>query len=162
MNKQAKDTSQMLFVIEYVCLFEVFFFFFFFAEFFLRVLWHSWFTKTSSIFLRRPANLKRPVTDKFCCLTRLLLIYTLMFLRWNLVSCFYIEIISYGRCFFSNKRGTAWYMYIREHNYQAPGYIVYSSPVTHACRGDMRARAHAKQKTKKRKHTAGLGCSKDG
>ena len=26
------------------------------------------------------------------------------------------------------------------------GYIIYSSPVTHACRGDMRARAHAKKK----------------
>ena len=39
-------------------------------------------------------------------------------------------------------------MYIREHNDQAPGYIVYSSPVTHACRGDMRTRAHAKKKKK--------------
>ena len=26
------------------------------------------------------------------------------FLRWNLVSCVYIERISYGRCFFSNRR----------------------------------------------------------
>ena len=68
------------------------------------------------------------------------------FSRWNLVSCVYIEIISYARRFFSNRRGTAWYMYIREHNDQAPGYVVYSSPVTHACRGDMRARAHAKIK----------------
>ena len=65
--------------------------------------------------------------------------------KGGLVSCFYIAIISYWRCFFSSKRGTAQYIYIREHNDQAPGYIVYSSPVTHACRGDMRARAHAKK-----------------
>ena len=73
------------------------------------------FTKTSSIFLCRPAKLKRPMTDTFCCLTCLLPIYTLfnIFLRRNLVSCVYIEIISYGRRFFSNRRGTAWYMYIR-------------------------------------------------
>ena len=39
---------------------------------------------------------------------------------------------------------------LREHNDQAPGYVVYSSAVTHACRGeDMRARANAKIKSKK-------------
>ena len=33
----------------------------------------------SSILLCRPANLKRPVTDTFCCLTCPLLIHTLIF-----------------------------------------------------------------------------------
>ena len=117
-RNRVKDTWQILFGIEFVCLFVVCF------VLFIR-FWESdsnvclrVFTKTSSIFLCRPANLNRPITDIFCCLTRLLPIYTLMFfffffLRWNLVSCVYIEIISYGRRFFSNWRGTAWYMYIR-------------------------------------------------
>ena len=39
---------------------------------------------------------------------------------------------------------------LREHNDQALGYVVYSSAVTHACRGeDMREGAHAKIKNKK-------------
>ena len=39
---------------------------------------------------------------------------------------------------------------LREHNDQAPGYVVYSSAVTHACGSeDMRARAYAKIKNKK-------------
>ena len=38
---------------------------------------------------------------------------------------------------------------LREHNDQAPGYVVYSSAVTHACGSeDMRARAYAKIKNK--------------
>ena len=114
-RNRVKDTWQILFGIEFVCLFVVCF------VLFIR-FWESdsnvclrVFTKTSSIFLCRPANLNRPITDIFCCLTRLLPIYTLtsFFLRWNLVSCVYFEIISYGRCFFSNRRGTASYTYIR-------------------------------------------------
>ena len=57
----------------WVCLFL------FFAEWLQRVLLHSWYTKTSSIFLCRPAYLNRSMTDTFCCLTRLLPIYTLIF-----------------------------------------------------------------------------------
>ena len=38
------------------------------------------------------------------------------------------------------------YMYIREPNDQAGAYVAFSSSVTHACRGDMEARAHAKKK----------------
>ena len=40
------------------------------------------------------------------------------------------------------------YIYIREHD-QARAYVVYSSPVTHACRGDMQAWAHIKKKKQK-------------
>ena len=38
------------------------------------------------------------------------------------------------------------YMYIRERNDWARAYVIYSSPVTHACRGDMQAWAHTKNK----------------
>ena len=72
----------MLFGIEFARLFVVCFVLFCFVIRF----WESdsnvclrEFTKTSSIFLCRPANLNRPITDIFCCLTRLLPIYTLMF-----------------------------------------------------------------------------------
>ena len=37
------------------------------------------------------------------------------------------------------------YIYTREHD-QARAYVVYSSPETHACRGDMQAWAHTKNK----------------
>ena len=36
------------------------------------------------------------------------------------------------------------YVYIREHD-QAQAYVVYSSPVTRACRGGMQAWAHTKK-----------------
>ena len=39
------------------------------------------------------------------------------------------------------------YMYIREPNDHARAYVAFSSSLTHACRGDMQARAHAKKKT---------------
>ena len=109
----------MLFGIEFVCLFVVCFVLFCLFVFgrvtqacaYVCLRKHHPFSYVVQL-----ANLNRPITDIFCYLTRLLPIYTLMsffFLRWNLVSCVYIEIISYGRRFFSNRRGTASYKYIR-------------------------------------------------
>ena len=77
-TKTVKDTWKMLFGIEFVSFFgSLFCFLFLFLESdsseCLRV-----FTKTSSIFLCRPAKLKRPMTDIFCRLTCLLPIYTLI------------------------------------------------------------------------------------
>ena len=64
------------------------------------------------------------------------------FISWNWVSCVYIERISIHTCDVSSATGVAqlmyMYMYIREHD-QAWAYVVYSSPVTHAYRGDMQA-----------------------
>ena len=70
-----KRTNMVKRCFDWVCLFL------FFVEWLQRVLSHSWYTKTPSIFSYRPANLNRPMTDTFCCLTRLLLIYTLIFYK---------------------------------------------------------------------------------
>ena len=146
MKKQtniAKGTWQTLFVIEFVYLFL------FFAEWLQLVLWHSWYTKTSSIFLCRPANLNRPVTDTFCCLTRLLLIYTLIFYKLKPgILCLYWK--NFIRATILQQQ--AWHSFCKctciLDNMTKPRGLCrfYSSPVTHACRGYMQAWAHTKIK----------------
>ena len=53
-------------------------------------------------------------------------------------------------CDVSSATGVAqlMYIYIREPNDQARAYVAFCSSLTHACRGDMQARAHAKKKKK--------------
>ena len=55
-------------------------------------------------------------------------------------------------CHVSSATGVAqlMYIYIREPNDQARAYVAFCSSLTHACRGDMQARAHAKKKKQKK------------
>ena len=84
------------------------------------------------------------MTDTFCCLTRLLPIYPLIFFKVELGFPVFIS-REFHTGVVSSATGVALLMYIREHNDQARAYVAYSSPATHAYRGDMRARAHAKK-----------------
>ena len=84
------------------------------------------------------------MTDTFCCLTRLLPIYPLIFFKVELGFPVFI-LREFHTGVVSSATGVALLMYIREHNDQARAYVAYSSLATHAYRGDMRARAHAKK-----------------
>ena len=87
-------------VFDWVCLFL------FFVEWLQRVRWHSWYTKTPSIFSCRPAWIDQWLIHSAAW--HVSYSFTLSyFISWNRVSCVYIERISYVRRFFSNRRGTA-------------------------------------------------------
>ena len=76
------------------------------------------------------------MTDTFCCLTRLLPIYPLIFFKVELGFPVFIS-REFHTGVVSSTTGVAQLMYIREHNDQARAYVAYSSPVTHAWRVDM-------------------------
>ena len=122
-TNRVKDTWQMLFGIEFDCLFVVCFVLFvcFFVFFFFLPSDSSVCSDIRGLRKHHPFSYVVQLT----WLIDLWLIHSAAwhvscpftlswFSRWNWVSCVYIEIISYARRFFSNWRGTAWCMYIRE------------------------------------------------
>ena len=85
------------------------------------------------------------MTDIFCCLTRLVPIDLPIFISGGTGFLVFVS-REFHTGVVSSAAGVAqlMYMYIREHNDQARAYVAYSSPVTYACRGDIRASALAK------------------